>query len=181
MQELVTLVDSFGKPIGEALKADVHRGEGQTALHLGFSLFVVNEAGEHLLQRRSDTKLVWPGVLSNACCGHPAPGESLLAAASRRMRDELGGHLEPDSVQVLLPYYRYKTLHRDIEEYEVCPVLFAHYSGELNPAPREVSEVVWVSPSRLRQMIAEAPEQFSPWMLEEIAILQSVRHPNFTP
>lgn len=179
MQELVTLVDTFGAPIGELAKSEVHRSDGETPLHLGFSLFVVNSLGQHLLQRRADTKTVWPSVWSNACCGHPMPGESLPRAAQRRMQYELGASLEANSIQVLVNYYRYSTVQAGIQEHEVCPILFARYDGELAPNPQEVAGTRWVSLENLQTELKETAHVFSPWMREELEILMQLRHPAF--
>ncbi len=179
MQELVTLVSPLGDPIGEREKQVVHGGAGQTDLHRGFSLFVVNSQGQHLLQQRSQRKQVWPGAWSNACCGHPAPGETLEDAACRRVAFELGVAIDPSKVRLLVNYYRYRTVHQGIEEHEVCPVLCAQLDATPVPNPDEVAAVRWVSFTQLQQALAENPQAFSPWMQEELAILALLRHPFF--
>ena len=72
---------------GEA-RAAVHHGN--TPRHRAFSVYLIDTAGHVLLTRRSLSKLTWPGVWSNSCCGHPRPGETDVAAIHRRVREELG-------------------------------------------------------------------------------------------
>ena len=91
--ELVVLVDDDGTPIGSHPKATVHTTD--TPLHLAFSCHVLNAAGEVLVSRRALAKKTWPGVWTNAFCGHPAPGEDMEEAVRRRARDELGLELGP--------------------------------------------------------------------------------------
>ena len=59
-------------------------------LHRAFSIFIFNSQGEMLLQQRSEKKYHSGGLWTNACCSHPSPGEKTLAAASRRLKEELG-------------------------------------------------------------------------------------------
>ena len=86
--ERVVLLDGDGTPIGTELKSLVHTAH--TPLHLAFSCHVVDDDGAILLSRRALTKRSWPGVWTNAFCGHPRPGEDLLDAVRRHGRDELG-------------------------------------------------------------------------------------------
>src|SRR3989344_593787 len=94
MEEKVILVDENDREIGEAEKMEAHR---QRKLHRSFSIFIFNSKGEMLLQRRAAGKYHSAGLWTNACCGHPRPasqrgepGEEILQAARRRLKEEMG-------------------------------------------------------------------------------------------
>ncbi|MGY8694123.1 MAG: NUDIX domain-containing protein, partial [Verrucomicrobiia bacterium] len=57
-------------------KNSVHTAN--TPLHSAFSIFLFDGKGNMLTQQRALSKKTWPGIWSNACCGHPASGESHL-------------------------------------------------------------------------------------------------------
>ncbi|HXI19583.1 MAG TPA: NUDIX domain-containing protein, partial [Gemmatimonadales bacterium] len=86
-EEQVVLVDRDNRPIGASGKLRAHR-EGW--LHRAFSVFVFDERGHLLLQRRAAGKYHSGGRWSNTCCGHPRPDEDLRAAAERRLNEEMG-------------------------------------------------------------------------------------------
>src|SRR5947208_3875015 len=86
-RDSVILVDEHDVWIGTADKSAVHR---TGALHRALSIFITNSRGELLLQQRAADKYHSGGLWSNSCCSHPAPGESTLAAAHRRLQEELG-------------------------------------------------------------------------------------------
>ena len=169
MAELVVLVDEGGAPIGTADKALVHSTE--TALHLAFSCHVYNPDGLVLVTRRALAKLTWPGVWTNSFCGHPAPGESLDDAITRRAAFELG--ITVDSIELVLPDFRYRAVDASgIVENEICPVFRASTTDAVAANPDEVSEFAWLAPTALRDAVEAAPFAFSPWLgwqLEQLA------------
>ena len=169
MSELVVLLNDAGTQIGTTEKATVHTT--QTPLHLAFSCHVIDDTGRVLLTRRALSKSTWPGVWTNAFCGHPAPDESFEDAAARRADRELGIRIR--DLQPILPDFRYRAVDASgIVENEVCPVFRATVVGELAPSPDGVSEWAWIEPDALRAAVAAAPFAFSPWLvlqLEELA------------
>lgn len=163
--EQVVLVDEEGQPIGVADKATVHHDN--TPLHLAFSCHVVNPSGDVLVTRRALEKKTWPGVWTNAVCGHPAPGEDMVDAIARRMDHEIG--IAVDDIQPMIPDFRYRAVDASgVVENEVCPVFVAHTSSTPNPRADEVCEWKWVSPTALAQAVEATPFAFSPWLVLQI-------------
>ena len=166
--EMVVLLNAEGKQIGTAPKSTVHGAD--TRLHLAFSCHVFDPRGRLLVTRRALTKAAWPGVWTNSFCGHPAPGEGLVAAVRRRAEHELGIAL--DSVEPLLPFFRYRaTDATGIVENEICPVYLAVTSHTPRPHPDEVVEHRWVDPDDLAESVRRTPWAFSPWLVLQAQLL----------
>lgn len=162
--ERVVLLDEDGRPTGVADKASVHGA--RTPLHLAFSCHVSDDAGRILLTRRALSKRTWPGVWTNAFCGHPAPFEPIPAAVERRAREELGLSLR--AIRLALPDFRYRAVDASgMVENELCPVYLAVADGELSARPDEVVEARWVDPADLDAALAAAPWAFSPWLVRQ--------------
>ncbi|MFK0290411.1 isopentenyl-diphosphate Delta-isomerase [Streptomyces sp. NPDC090442] len=157
---MLELVDEDGRTVGTAEKLAAHQPPGQ--LHRAFSVFLFDEKGRLLLQRRALSKYHSPGVWSNTCCGHPYPGETPFAAAARRTAEELGvapallaeagtvryNHPDPDSGLV---------------EQEYNHLFVGLLRTEPAPDPEEISETAFVTPAELAERHARAP--FSAWFM----------------
>lgn len=170
--EQVVLLGADGRPIGTASKAAVHTT--QTPLHLAFSVYIVDDQDQVLMTRRALTKRTWPGVWTNSCCGHPAPGELIADAARRRVRQELGYDL--DLLRPVLPEFGYRAVDDSgIVENELCPVFWARVPGTA-PAPTvdpaEVGSWAWTNLRAIITVAAVSPFLLSPWavlQLEQLA------------
>ena len=163
--DLVVLLDAQGEPCGTADRTTVHTQS--TPLHLAFSCYVVDAEGLVLMTRRALTKRTWPGVWTNACCGHPQPGERFEDAIQRRLGQELGARAT--AIAPVLPDFRYEAVDASgIRENEVCPVFVATLHGGVDPDPTEVMEYRWVDPSALADVATHSAWLLSPWSVEQI-------------
>lgn len=168
-REWVVLVDEANREIGRALKTEVHHAA--TPLHRAFSLFLFDARGRTLVQRRALVKRTWPGIWSNSCCGHPAPGERVLDAVTRRCREELGA--APAGVWLALPDYRYRAEQGGVVENEICPVAVGRVDpAAIDPDPAEVGGHRWLDWSALLADLEQSPREWSPWCAEEARRLE---------
>jgi isopentenyl-diphosphate delta-isomerase len=125
---------------------------------------VFNDSGALLIQRRSQAKYHNPGIWANTVCSHPRPGESVLAAAGRRLPEELGFHADFAETGAFI--YR-AAFPNGLIEHELDHVCAAVWPGEaVRPDPAEVAEVRWITRPVLEAEIAAAPERFSFWLRE---------------
>lgn len=166
-EELVVLVDNNNNPIGTADKDTVHTTD--TPLHRAFSLFLFNSKHQVLLTKRAKTKKTFPGVWTNAVCGHLAPEETPVAAATRRLQEELG--IDGVMITDFAPY-RYRFADRNgIVENEICPILVGYYDGNPKPNPAEIDKWKWMDWSAFLEEIKTNSSPYSPWSKEEAIIL----------
>ncbi|MCX6290449.1 MAG: isopentenyl-diphosphate Delta-isomerase [Bacteroidetes bacterium] len=86
-EQLLICVDETDHPIGVIPKMEAHE---KGILHRAFSVFIFNTKGEWLLQQRALSKYHSGGLWTNACCGHPLPGEQTEDAAQKRLQFEIG-------------------------------------------------------------------------------------------
>jgi isopentenyl-diphosphate delta-isomerase len=169
MIDEVELLDEQGHAIGVADRASV-QGPGASQ-HLAFSCHVLNDRGEVLITRRALSKPEWPGVWSNAFCGHPQAAEPLLAAVRRSANYTLG--LELEHLELALPLLRYRAVSRSgAVETETCPVYIASTSQQPTVHPAEIMDHAWVDPLDLGRSIRLTPAAFGPWL-----VLQAERLP----
>lgn len=164
MDKLV-VVNRQDQVLGTKGKKACHTLKG--ILHRGFSVFVFNQKGEVLLQKRSFQKELWPGFWSNTCCSHPKPGESYLQAGKRRLKQELGFSCQ---LKYLGKFYYRAVCQKAGSENEICAVLLGKYDGPVKPNPREVAAIRWVNLEKLKKDLKEKPGTLTPWLKKELAL-----------
>jgi len=153
----VILVDESDREKGEMEKLEAHR---KGLLHRAYSVFVFNNKGEVLLQKRSEKKYHSAGLWTNACCSHPQPGEDTIQSAKERLYMEMGikGNLDFHSKFI------YKSeFENGLTEYEVDHLFVCHSDVVPKVDPGEVAEWRYVSPRELCDEIMYSPEKFTTW------------------
>ncbi len=157
-EEQVVLVNQHDEAVGTMGKLRAHQ-EG--VLHRAFSVFLFDEQGRLLLQRRSAGKYHSAGLWTNTCCSHPRPQESVREAAMRRLREEMGitAELEPQFSFI----YR-AVLGNGLQEHELDHVLFGTYSGAAFPDPNEADAWKYIHPDELDADMRQHPDHYTVWL-----------------
>ncbi len=166
--EPLIVVDQDDRVLGHRPKAEVHQGEG--VLHRAFSVFLFDGRGRVLMQQRSAEKPLWPLYWSNACCSHPRRGETMDAAAQRRLKEELGVEGEPEHVFTFQYHARYEDVG---SERELCGVYLLSSDAPVTVNDSEVADTRWLSATALDDELATRPEAYTPWLKMEWARLRS--------
>jgi isopentenyl-diphosphate delta-isomerase len=177
-ESFVELVDRVGAPIGSATVAQAHAAPGQ--LHRAFSVLLFDDQQRLLLQQRAAGKTRFPMRWANTCCGHPAPGEDPVVAASRRLREELGiagVSIAPIGVYV----YRAEDPVTERVEHEYDHVLVGRLNGsrpdpdpdnrpDPDPDPAEVAAIRWAGPDEVLRAIGTEPWSYAPWLAGVVSV-----------
>lgn len=156
-EEHVILVDRRDVACGVAEKMAAHR---LGLRHRAFSVFLFDRTGRMLLQRRAHSKYHSPLLWTNACCGHPRPGETIVQAARRRLEEEMGIRAEP--VRVLRFEYR-AAVEGGLTEHEIDHVLVGRFDGVPEPDPAEASGWRWMTPRAALRDARLYPELYTAW------------------
>jgi isopentenyl-diphosphate Delta-isomerase len=170
--EQLILVDENDNQTGYMDKASCHDGDG--LLHRAFSLFVFDEDGRLLMQRRSATKRLWPLYWSNSCCSHPRAGETMIDATARRLREELniGAELE------FAYKFTYQASFGELgSERELCWVYLGRTRDRIVPNSSEIAATRLVTAAELEDELVARPEEFTPWFMLEWSRLKDEHAP----
>lgn len=155
--EHVILVDADDRPLGIDRKIEAHV---QGRLHRAFSVLIHDGQGNVLLQQRAAGKYHSGGLWTNACCGHPRPGEETVDAARRRLREEMG--IDCAIVPIDTVTYR-ADVGNGLTEHEIVHLFGGLWHGEVTPDPNEASGHAWHPLEDVRRAAAAEPERFTAW------------------
>jgi isopentenyl-diphosphate delta-isomerase len=106
-----------------------------------------------LVTRRAAVKTTWPGFWSNAVCSHPLPRESNVAAAQRRLVEEL--QIRETVVPAFRMYYGpVRCPISGVFEHELDHVFYTQLTEDVSvrPNPEEISAAHWVDKSQLAKL-----------------------------
>ena len=155
--EQVILVNEKDEQTGTMEKMEAHL---TGTLHRAFSVFIFNSNGEMLLQQRAAIKYHNGELWTNACCSHPAPGETTVAAANRRLQEEMGF-----STQLEKAFdFTYKvSFENGLTEHEFDHVFVGTYDGEIRINIAEVKDYCFKTINELESSLKSHPQKFTPW------------------
>lgn len=153
----VILVNEADEATGRMEKMEAHR---KGLLHRAFSIFLFDRQGNMLLQQRAAAKYHGGLLWTNACCSHPFPGETVEAAAERRLQEELG--FSTRLTKIFSFTYRAEVEH-GLTEYEFDHVFAGTYEGPILADSAEVAATKYISMAELEKELMTAPQTFTTW------------------
>jgi isopentenyl-diphosphate delta-isomerase len=153
----VILVDEHDVQTGTMEKMEVHQ---KALLHRAFSVFIFNSNGEMLLQQRAAGKYHSPLLWTNTCCSHPAPGQDIIDAAAKRLKEEMGFTTQLEKAFEFI----YKApFDNGLTEYEYDHVFTGVFDGVIIPDADEVSWYQYQSTESIDADMQLHPEKYSEW------------------
>ena len=157
MEEQVVVVSENDEILGLMEKMNAHENG---ILHRAFSVFLFNDKGEMLLQKRASGKYHSPNQWTNAVCSHPKIDETYLEGAQRRLNEELG--ITADLSEKFSFIYK-ADVGQNLWEHELDHVFTGNYEGNFALNEEEVSEVRYISMQQLDEEMNANPEKFTEW------------------
>ncbi|MEM7078175.1 MAG: NUDIX domain-containing protein [Pseudomonadota bacterium] len=157
-EEEFEVFDHAGVLLGLQARSTVHR---VGLWHRSSQVFVFDDQGRLLLQRRVAHKDLYPNLWDYSVGEHLQPGESHHEGALRGLREELsicGCELSP-----LGDIYRTELRGETFCDREIQQAFSCTYSGPVEPEPEEVAQVRFVTRPALAAWLDSRPEEFTPW------------------
>ena len=162
-EQLVVIIDQNDRAIGVKEKIAAHQ---QGLLHRAFSIFIVNEEKNFLLQKRAFSKYHSGGLWTNTCCGHAIPDEEINKTAALRLQEEMGITCDFEH----LYSFQYKVaLDNLLTENEIDHVFTGTFNGIPSINKDEAEDFRWASLPEIVAEIAQSPENFTFWFKEIIS------------
>lgn len=157
MEEQVILVDEKNQAIGLMPKLEAHQ---KALLHRAFSVFVLNDQNELMLQKRALHKYHSPGLWTNTCCSHQRNGEKNIEAGKRRLFEEMGFCTDLKEVASFI----YKApFDNGLTEHEFDHVMIGYSNETPDINPQEVADWKWMPIEKVKKDLAEHPERYTVW------------------
>ena len=156
-EDHVILVNKQDEAIGSMPKMEAHE---KAVLHRAFSVFILNDKNEVMLQQRAAHKYHSPLLWTNTCCSHQRMGETNIQAGTRRLQEEMG-FTAP--LKELFHFIYKAPFDNGLTEHELDHVMIGYYHGEPIINPDEVESWKWLSIDAIHDSIAASPEEYTVW------------------
>ena len=156
-EENVILVNTNDEQIGLMPKMEAHE---KAVLHRAFSVFVLNEKNEIMLQQRASHKYHSPLLWTNTCCSHQRDGETNLQAGNRRLQEEMGFETE---LKELFHFIYKAPFDNGLTEHELDHDMIGYYNGEPKINPEEVENWKWMGIEEVQKDMQSHPEVYTVW------------------
>jgi isopentenyl-diphosphate delta-isomerase len=156
-QEYVILVNEQDEVIGQMEKIEAHE---KAILHRAFSVFILNDKNEIMLQQRAHSKYHSPLLWTNTCCSHQRINESNIQAGKRRLKEEMGFETE---LKELFHFIYKAPFDNGLTEHELDHVMIGYFYDEPLINSEEVESWKWMAIADIKQDMQENPDQYTIW------------------
>ncbi len=156
-EEEVILVNENDEQVGTMPKLEAHE---KAVLHRAFSIFILNDKNEVMLQQRAAHKYHSPLLWTNTCCSHQRVGESNIQAGTRRLQEEMGFVTD---IKELFHFIYKAPFDNGLTEHELDHVMIGYSNQEPLINEDEVASWKWMSTADIKNDIRNSPELYTEW------------------
>ena len=156
-EEQVILVNEKDEPIGLMNKMEAHE---KAVLHRAFSVFVLNDKNEVMLQQRAHHKYHSPLLWTNTCCSHQRAGETNIEAGKRRLYEEMGFNAE---LKELFHFIYKAPFDNGLTEHELDHVMIGYSNEVPSINPEEVESWKWMKIEDIKEDMIQNPALYTIW------------------
>ena len=156
-EEQVILVNEKDEPIGLMNKMEAHE---KAILHRAFSVFILNDNNEVMLQQRAHHKYHSPLLWTNTCCSHQRAGETNIQAGKRRLYEEMGFEVE---LKELFHFIYKAPFDNGLTEHELDHVMIGYSNIEPVINPEEVASWKWMKIEAIKDDMIQNPAEYTVW------------------
>lgn len=157
VEEKVILVDKNDNPIGLMNKLEAHE---KALLHRAFSVFILNDKKELMLQQRADHKYHSPLLWTNTCCSHQRENETNIQAGTRRLREEMGFVTE---LKEMFHFIYKAPFDNGLTEHELDHVMIGYYNDVPVINDDEVESWKWMKIEDIKNDMITNPDIYTVW------------------
>lgn len=156
-EEEVILVNQKDEQVGTMPKLEAHE---KAVLHRAFSIFILNDKNEVMLQQRAAHKYHSPLLWTNTCCSHQRVGETNIEAGTRRLQEEMGFVTE---IKELFHFIYKAPFDNGLTEHELDHVMVGYFNQEPQINEDEVASWKWMTTEDIKKDINNSPELYTEW------------------
>ncbi len=157
VEEKVILVDTNDNPIGLMNKLEAHE---KAVLHRAFSVFILNDKNELMLQQRAHLKYHSPLLWTNTCCSHQRENETNIQAGTRRLREEMGFETE---LKEMFHFIYKAPFDNGLTEHELDHVMLGNYNDTPFINKDEVESWKWMKIEDVKNDMIMNPNLYTVW------------------
>ena len=157
LEEMVILVNNQDEQIGLMPKLEAHE---KAVLHRAFSVFVINDQKQIMLQQRASHKYHSPLLWTNTCCSHQRDGETNIGAGTRRLFEEMGFETP---LKELFHFIYKAPFDNGLTEHELDHVMVGYFNDEPTINPEEVESWKWMNIDDIKSDMKKNPEIYTIW------------------
>ena len=150
LKEYFSVVDEEDTVIGKETRAECHRCK---LIHRSVYIFVINYKNELFLQKRSESKDLYPGYYTGSATGHFNHEETYDQAAQRELFEELG---ITAPVTRICKFKSFSEIEKEFSTLYVC-----HYDGEIAINTKEISYGVFLPLPQVKAELESGRKHFA--------------------
>lgn len=155
-EEYFDILDDNGNKTGKKkLRREVHRdGDWHKTVHI----WIINQNGDILLQRRAANKDSHPNMLDISSAGHLSEGDESLDGAIRELKEELNIDIKPEELEFICTLKRSSRYSSTFINNEFDDLYFLRTNlkvDDIKYEEEEISEIFFVAYKEFKKMVNE--------------------------
>lgn len=167
--EILNIVDDTDHVIGQATRRNIHLNG---LLHREVAVWVYNDTGELLLQRRAPDKDIAPNLLDTSAGGHVGIGDTYVQAAVKELKEETNIEASVKDLALITKNERKSGQQLDGKINNAIRLVFVYHfnreKDDLRMEEGKITSLEWWPMEKLLNLSDTEKKEFSSFVIKDL-------------